>query len=95
MINSFILISDVSLQANRFPGIGRLNRPIAMDALSDQVLELARKWLENCISSHGICRTSQPAILPTRVLEVKGDGDKIYLKKTNGVEGQYATLSHC
>lgn len=56
---------------------------------------MARKWLSNCVSSHGICRTSQPTILPTRVLEVKKDGDKVYLRETNGMEGQYATLSHC
>ncbi|KAE8451655.1 hypothetical protein EG329_003112 [Mollisiaceae sp. DMI_Dod_QoI] len=77
-----------------YPGIGRA-RNIPVNALSHDALDLARQWLNDCVSTHGECQGTVVARLPTRVIDVGSTTGKLFLLESKGREGQYATLSHC
>jgi hypothetical protein len=61
-----------------------------------------RTWLHECTTQHSKCLitvagerldpTRMPQ-LPNRILEI--DDNKVWLRMTNGISGQYAALSHC
>lgn len=62
----------------------------------EDVLNLARYWLEQCTESHAECRVSaQSTWAPTRLLS--SSGSKVHLIHTveHNSPGPYATLSHC
>lgn len=77
-----------------YPGIVAC-RHVSSDVLSDETMDLARGWLEECTSSHGNCQQTQIPALPTRVIDVGADGKDPYLYISLGARGRYATLSHC
>ena len=62
---------------------------------SSQNLLRARSWLNDCINLHSRCKSHPIEIgsLPSRVLEITYD--KICLRETHGMNGEYAILSHC
>jgi hypothetical protein len=60
---------------------------------------IMRKWLERCDKSHTECRVlhswlgeEECPILPTRVIEVGSNGDKLLLD--HGSSGRFSALSH-
>ena len=62
---------------------------------SPQNIQRARSWLSDCINLHHRCKShlSDNDILPSRILEVTHD--RICLRETRGMTGEYAILSHC
>jgi hypothetical protein len=76
------------------PGIA-ISRHVSEDALSDETMDLAREWLEECTTSHPACEQRQDSRLPTRVINVEVNGKDPRLYVTHNERGRYATLSHC
>jgi len=68
------------------------------DAGSHEGLNLVKRWLRGCLENHRECSGSsmEERALPTRVIDVRVDGEveAPCLVETNGVVGQYVTLSH-
>lgn len=74
---------------------------------SDANYTLAQGWLQNCHENHDSCRRSPiaKANLPSRLIDVEGDGDKTRLKHvdssmedsagTNAEAFNYLALSYC
>jgi hypothetical protein len=65
-----------------------------------------QRWLQNCLEAHSLCTINPTELssLPTRILDLgsnkmdygsSNSSDTIYLLETNGLKGQYMTLSHC
>lgn len=82
------------LSNDLFPWIGHA-RNLYPDAFSDETLETARMWLDECVQTHTNCQRPTISKLPSRVLDVRTTGDRISLWETDGLKGRYATLSHC
>ncbi|KAM0187296.1 hypothetical protein ACHAPQ_006636 [Fusarium lateritium] len=61
-------------------------------------LELCRKWLQHCNTSH-LCRaasTTTPEALPTRLIAIDGDEPRLCADTSDiDISTQYASLSHC
>jgi hypothetical protein len=51
------------------------------------------QWLRTCLESHDSCPKTGHTSLPSRVIDLKASTP--YLLVTNGMQGRYATLSHC
>ena len=83
----------VDLAAGYFPG-----RDVGLDSASDTNFELARRWLEECLSSHPLCGTISASALPTRLIDV-GNCDSpqtlCLCIPAAGASGRYAALSYC
>ncbi|KAF3811070.1 hypothetical protein GCG54_00010406 [Colletotrichum gloeosporioides] len=63
---------------------------------SDEVLLLAKKWLDNCRERHTTCSISGSALLPTRVIDLReADQDRVHLRESQDESGEYAALSYC
>ena len=62
---------------------------------SPQNLLRARSWLSDCINLHSRCKSHliETGSLPSRVLEITYE--RICLRETYGMDGEYAILSHC
>lgn len=58
---------------------------------------LAKRWFDQCLSSHATCQDGLDCILelPTRVIDVGFDGQTPRLVDGKGKRARYATLSHC
>lgn len=65
--------------------------------VDDSSLDLARRWVEDCLNFHIDCPGPEVVALPTRVLDVgpeDGSHDpRLFL--TRGIKGRYAALSYC
>ncbi|KAL3421095.1 heterokaryon incompatibility protein [Phlyctema vagabunda] len=73
---------------------------IQVDPLSDIVLLKIRQWMNNCHDNHPSCNDTalvSAGSLPTRVIDVGPiDGsEEPRLLVTDGLAGDYITLSHC
>ncbi|OAP60541.1 hypothetical protein AYL99_05543 [Fonsecaea erecta] len=82
--------------ARTVPGRLRTN-----DQGSAIAIQRIKNWLKDCNEGH-ICNRSHscadtPASppLPTRILDVNGQGNTIRLVETDGRRGRYVALSHC
>ncbi|KAH8755205.1 heterokaryon incompatibility protein-domain-containing protein [Hyaloscypha sp. PMI_1271] len=53
------------------------------------------EWLRDCVENHSDCPRSSISTLPTRVLYVDPDSNKLRLVITDGKRGNYVALSHC
>lgn len=51
--------------------------------------------MKDCAENHALCKPSTTATLPTRVIDVRAEGQDPRLVITNGREGQYVALSYC
>lgn len=60
---------------------------------------IMRRWLDQCTSEHELCPDlQQDALLPTRVVDVGGDGadfPPFLLVSDRTARGRYAALTHC
>jgi hypothetical protein len=69
------------------------------DTSSDQSFSHATRWLEDYISKHKVCSldSSQPVVLPYRVLDVCPDGCSNHVKLLENPDhsAPYVCLSHC
>jgi Heterokaryon incompatibility protein (HET) len=101
MVTCFRLASYLSNHA-------RTNLSIAEDPAADYVsnrpvgqpkyksLDLARRWIDDCLQSHEHCPGPEMPVLPTRVIDVGAeDGDDPKLVLSQGQRGWYAALSYC
>jgi hypothetical protein len=60
--------------------------------------EVAKRWVEECTTSHPTCqRTIMPENMPTRLLGVGTNGHELHLclSKDLPEDTKYLTLSHC
>ena len=64
---------------------------------SESAVEIAKDWLNDCITSHPNCRDNHDQTLPTRLLDLEllHNTKDLKLVETTGESGQYAALSHC
>lgn len=53
------------------------------------------EWLRDCVENHSDCPRSSISTLPTRVLYVDPDSNKLRLDITDAKRGNYVALSHC
>lgn len=59
-------------------------------------LQLAAKWLADCVSSHSSCNAATPTQTPTRVVHVGATINEVRVcYAANIPKLRYATLSHC
>ncbi|KAI1415115.1 HET-domain-containing protein [Hypoxylon sp. FL1857] len=60
-------------------------------------LEQARGWVQSCDDNHARCNAArQLDYLPTRVIDVSRQEDKVFVTETDGLQrGRYIALSHC
>ena len=62
-------------------------------------LSRARKWIEDCESTHPSCESGRNVELPKRLVEIvsvlPGREPELKLVETEGLTGTYACLSHC
>ncbi|EMC94466.1 hypothetical protein BAUCODRAFT_35681 [Baudoinia panamericana UAMH 10762] len=67
----------------------------ASSPLETPCIEQAQAWLSDCTHSHALCNQVPPSQhLPTRVLDVSHEPDKVYLINGQTHSGKYAALSY-
>ncbi|KAK4033587.1 heterokaryon incompatibility protein-domain-containing protein [Parachaetomium inaequale] len=92
---------DITLRVFVPPGVEsphpsiRTGTPVSYYSGSAECLELARRWLGECAQNHKDCKVPSDTLMPTRVIDIGGDGRDPVLVETEGRPGQYATLSYC
>ncbi len=76
--------------------------PTGLTSDNEQIFNLARIWIYNCLEKHAYCNRSLPLpesrILPSRLLDVghwPTLAPKLCVTKDFPVETRYMTLSHC
>jgi len=73
-------------------------RPVASNAADESCFNLARSWLNDCISNHVTCAKNQASALPTRLIYIEEspeDGQpRLRLMETHGERGQFVFMSH-
>lgn len=57
-------------------------------------LRRIKNWIQTCRETHAHKFPGAPK-LPTRVLEIMGDGSEVAVRLSGGALGDYAALSHC
>lgn len=75
-----------------------VTKRVSPDALSSECMQLAQKWLSECINSHSGCNGSrvESGWRPRRLIYVGSSQDEPrLLVNTGGITGQYIALSHC
>ena len=73
-------------------------RPIDLDPLSPQNIDLVKTWIHECTNIHPQCPRPEPATLPRRVIDVRdlqGDESRVKLYISNNDLGSYVALSYC
>ena len=84
-----MLTGTADLAAKIFPG-----RRLSIEP----GLELPKRWLQQCITSHSMCSDSVSSPLPTRIIDVgcneSSEDPFLFVPETN-VKGRYAALSYC
>ncbi|KAF5869228.1 putative heterokaryon incompatibility protein [Botrytis fragariae] len=63
-------------------------------------ITLINSWISNCRKNHSSCDIATTSQLPSRLLDISGSEDDIYLVETRDLPSSanrpsYATLSHC
>lgn len=73
--------------------LGRIQASCASDI---RCLDLAKSWLKQCHGTHTLCSTAGTSLaLPTRVLDLGREPDKVFLVDGQAHSGPYAALSYC
>ncbi len=74
-------------------------RPIETDAAGDKAFDFARACLSECLSTHEDCKTQEPVLLPSRVMDIGTEQGcqrcKLHETDPHGEIGSYAALSYC
>jgi Heterokaryon incompatibility protein (HET) len=73
----------------------RYSLPIAFPRRTKDALPLAKKWLDECGTSHSRCNIIQERRTPSRLLLLSNDTIKLCLSEELPECPKYATLSHC
>lgn len=68
---------------------------MSIDSSSNECIELAHFWIQDCIENHRECHYGENTPLPTRVVNVGSDTLEPYLYITKQENAKYVTLSHC
>ncbi|KAF2239859.1 HET-domain-containing protein [Viridothelium virens] len=89
----FFTLPDHSSSLSRF-GPAKL---IPDTTLSQQFVDQAKQWLQECDSRHSECNISTDSPLPTRIIDVGLEHEYPYavLQDGKGMAGKYACLSYC
>jgi hypothetical protein len=73
-----------------------IDTPSANTTSHPEVLRLARKWLNQCLTAHPECQPSNKTWFPPRLIDISRDGSpRLILTDIDRPLGCYATLSHC
>lgn len=70
-------------------------REVYQDPMSDGGNERIKELLNYCVKSHPQCQPPSDACLPTRVIDVGGQGTNPRLYLSHKERQSYAALSHC
>ena len=72
-------------------------RNLNLDPASEASFNMYRSWLHTCGKSHKACSNGDPAMLPTRLLEVSTEKGEPLLRlvQREGTRDRYTALSHC
>jgi hypothetical protein len=64
---------------------------------SSGTIDVINWWLRNCIENHKECKGKNAVALPTRLLEIQEESNKVHLIETTKrlSSEPYVTLSHC
>lgn len=62
---------------------------------SEEALQTALEWIEECVEAHDYCQSPDKPTLPTRVIDVGLNDGVIKLVETHGKKARYVCLSHC
>lgn len=73
--------------------IPHLPHEVVENSGSDQAVERASLWLQDCENNHELCKSASSS-LPTRVVSIQGP-KTIKLYETDGEFEPYVCLSHC
>jgi len=60
-----------------------------------ECIELAKKWMTDCVNLHKDCNRISPSRRPQRLINIGSDNTKIRLSEDEAVHAPYAALSHC
>lgn len=85
------LTYDIEADADDLPG-----RLVSVYPDDEECLSIARAWFQRCTRTHGdACALKIDAALPTRLIHVPLDPSApLRLRVTEGMRGQYVTLSY-
>jgi Heterokaryon incompatibility protein (HET) len=70
-------------------------REISTSFGAKECLELAKKWMTDCVNLHRDCTRKSPSRSPRRIVDIGSDNTKMRLLEDEVVYGPYAALSHC
>lgn len=70
-------------------------RPFQINASSEEVVSLARQWLNRCLENHHDSCPSEISMLPTRLVDVGDESHPPRLYVTHHEYGVWVALSHC
>lgn len=75
----------------------RLTTAVSKSSDTPRSVEIATRWISQCVENHQSCRPSKRSPLPTRLIDVSAFQDTLQprLQVNRGQLGQYVTLSHC
>ena len=69
--------------------------PIATTTKSTETYEWMSRYLKDCLENHPSCGNPSETPLPTRVIDVNYQENKVRVVETRGQQGKYVALSHC
>jgi hypothetical protein len=62
---------------------------------AESVAKLIQSWYLQCTTQHPRCASQVSTYQPPRLVEIQKDGFRLVVTSDCGMEGSYATLSHC
>ncbi|KAI1388082.1 HET-domain-containing protein [Hypoxylon trugodes] len=81
---------------DRFSDVFKPTNDLEPDTACIKYLSQMKGWIKTCDEKHQVCKSRQNNYLPTRVLDVSRDPDRIFLyEPAKADKGPYTALSHC
>jgi hypothetical protein len=62
---------------------------------AESVAKLIQSWYHQCTTQHPGCASQVSTYQPPRLIEIQKGGFRLVVTSDCGIEGSYATLSHC
>ncbi|KAL2073528.1 hypothetical protein VTL71DRAFT_10854 [Oculimacula yallundae] len=90
----YLYTTQDSVASELWPGKGVCYKNQS-EFTSQGTLEIAKRWLEECLNNHRGCQNTQDTMMPTRLIKVGAPGSNPLLVVSKGTKGTYVTLSHC
>lgn len=89
-----VLLYTIQLSDSSMPPLDRHHR-ITQSTGSNEGLELAKKWLDECVNTHKDCRAEYSNFYPERLISLEPGALRIMVSSELSERPNYATLSHC